>query len=302
MICPNCKREAGEGYRFCQYCGHSVNNAEPNSYNSAGNMNQKQNVQGPRKKTNSALIALIILGAGVLFSAAIIFIGYNVIKGRSLQERAEGKIISTEEEETLKKKKKKNKKETTEEEASVQESSEETQAESTLESSAYEETTMAATPVYTTLYVVNCKQSISLRSAPSTQATAIRQIPLGSAVSFIQNSTDGFYQVSYMGDTGYALASFLSENPSNSYTPPQTYSYSYNNHNYDYYDGGWYGYVVDCKESITLRESPSTSAREIMQIPLHSVIWVNNYVGSDFLYVSYDGYRGYVLARYVEEY
>lgn len=301
MICPNCKREAGEGYRFCQYCGRAINNNQEHSDNYPRNINQAPKNQGSGKKPNSVLIALLILAAGVLFSAAIIFIGYNVIKGRSLQERAEGKIISTEEEEeTLKKKKKKDKKETTEEEASVQESSEETEAESTLESPAYEETTMAATPVYITLYVVNCKQSISLRSAPSTQATAIRQIPLGSAVSFIQNSTDGFYQVSYMGDTGYALASFLSENPSNSYRPPQTYSY--NNYNYDYDDGGWYGYVVECKESITLRESPSTSAREIMQIPLHSVIWVNNYVGSDFLYVSYDGYRGYVLARYVEEY
>ena len=83
-----------------------------------------------------------------------------------------------------------------------------------------------------------------------------------------------------------------------SYRPPETYSVR---RDYDE-DGMYYGYVVNCRESITLRESPSTKAREIMQIPLHSVIMVYNSVGSDFLYVSYQGYYGYVLASYVESY
>ena len=151
--------------------------------------------------------------------------------------------------------------------------------------------------MYTTLYVVNCTQSISLRTSPSTKATAIRPIPLGAAVSFVQNYTDGFYQISYIGDTGYALASYLSSDPTSSYRPPETYIHR----DYDE-DGMYYGYVVNCRESITLRESRSTKAREIMQKPLHSVIVVYNSVGSDFLYVGYQGYYGYVLASYVELY
>ncbi len=64
---------------------------------------------------------------------------------------------------------------------------------------------------YKTMYVVNCTESISLRVSPSTQAQTIRQIPLGAAVSCISTAENGFYQISYLGDTGYALASYLSE-------------------------------------------------------------------------------------------
>ena len=107
-----------------------------------------------------------------------------------------------------------------------------------------------------------------------------------------------------MGDTGYALASYLSSNPASSYRQSETYSAYNGYYDYDYYeyDDIFYGYVVDCKESITLREAPSTSAKEIIQIPLNSVLLVYGYTDSDFFYVSYGDYYGYVLASYVEIY
>ena len=67
--------------------------------------------------------------------------------------------------------------------------------------------------VLTTLYVVNCNESITLRVSDSTNAKEIRQIPLGAAVSFMENAANGFYKVSYNGSTGYALASYLSVDP-----------------------------------------------------------------------------------------
>ena len=298
MVCPNCKKEANENGSFCQHCGYSFNNSV-NSSNGNNRVNQSRNNPVPKEKTSVALVALIIIISGVLISAGIIFIGYNIVKGRNLQKYAEEKVDDSEEVSPKKKKNKtkKSKEETSEEETSTRESSLAASEESTYESSSYNETTVAA-PIYTTLYVVNCAKSISLRTSPSTKATSIRQIPLGAAVSFVESSTDGFYQISYMGDTGYALASYLSTDPTSSYRPPETYS------TVRYYDEDdiFYGYVVNCKESITLRESPNTKAREIMQIPLHSVIVVYNSAGSDFLYVSYQGYYGYVLASYVEEY
>ena len=301
MICPNCKREADEGNRFCKYCGYSFDDNSLNPSNSDTDTDKSTNKKAAAKKTNGAVLAVIILAAGVLLSAGILFIGYNVIKGRSLEKYVE-ENADHDKEVSPKKKKKKNKeskKETSEEETSAtQESSLETSEETTYETYSYEETVATQEPMYTTLYVVNCAQSISLRTSPSTKATTIRQIPLGAAVSFVQNSTDGFYQISYMGDTGYALASYLSSDPTSSYRPPETYSVR---RDYDE-DDMYYGYVVNCRESITLRESPSTKAREIMQIPLHSVIMVYNSVGADFLYVSYQGYYGYVLASYVESY
>lgn len=135
---------------------------------------------------------------------------------------------------------------------------------------------------YDTMYVVNCNASITLRTSPSTKASEIRQIPLGEAVSYIEGAANGFYKVSYMGDTGYALASYLSYS-----APSAAPVYSTMK-------------VVNCKESITLRTSPSTSASEICQIPLYSVVSYIEPAANGFYKVSYLGRTGYALASYLE--
>lgn len=130
------------------------------------------------------------------------------------------------------------------------------------------------------LYVVNCRESITLRLNPSTKAAEITQIPLYAAVEFIDVAENDFYYVSYNGQHGYALASYL-----DSYEP-QLYT-------------GTVGEVVNCKESITLRTSPSTKAAEITQIPLGEVV---DYIeaANEFYLVDYMGQKGYVLASYIE--
>lgn len=57
--------------------------------------------------------------------------------------------------------------------------------------------------------VVNCKQSITLRTKPTVYADEITQIPLGAVVGFIDNAGNGFYKVNYDGVIGYALSSYL---------------------------------------------------------------------------------------------
>ena len=64
--------------------------------------------------------------------------------------------------------------------------------------------------VYDTMYVVNCKESITLRTSDSTSAKEICQIPLGAAVSYVSTAGNGFYKIIYLGNTGYALGSYLS--------------------------------------------------------------------------------------------
>ena len=59
------------------------------------------------------------------------------------------------------------------------------------------------------MYVVNCKQSITLRTQPSTSASEICQIPLYGAVIYHGMAENGFYEVSYLGNRGYALAEYL---------------------------------------------------------------------------------------------
>ena len=219
-------------------------------------------------------------------------------------------VLNKEKEETeetsrqmSKSKRKKNKDRTEEEETSKMEETSETE-ETTQETRVAQMQTISSTEaqaqqntqIYTNMYVVNCRESITLRTSPSTKASAIRQIPLGAAVSYIETSENGFYKVSYMGDTGYALSQYLSSYESDE--PPAL------GEEYIFRDG----VVVNCKTSITLRESASTSAKEITQIPLDSLVIVYEKTGNGFYYVGYpedgdlsseDLLYGYVLEGYI---
>ena len=144
--------------------------------------------------------------------------------------------------------------------------------------------------VLTTLYVVNCNESITLRVSDSTNAKEIRQIPLGAAVSFMENAANGFYKVSYNGSTGYALASYLSVDPYDHYVASTTASTV------------WSGKVVRCNEYITLRRTPSTKGEEITKIPLGAIVTVYSGADNGFYYIYYDGFEGYALAGYIDAY
>ena len=150
----------------------------------------------------------------------------------------------------------------------------------------------AMTQVLTTLYVVNCNESITLRTADSTSAKEIRQIPLGAAVSFMENAANGFYKVSYNGSTGYALASYLSVDPYNHYVASTTAAT----------DTSWTGKVVRCNEFITLRKTPSTKGEEITKIPLGAIVTVYGSADNGFYYIDYGGIEGYALASYIDTY
>lgn len=137
-------------------------------------------------------------------------------------------------------------------------------------------------PEYMTMYVVNCNESITLRTEPSTSASEILQIPLGAAVSYISSASNGFYRISYLGYTGYALASYLSEEAQENDTLYVTMR------------------VVNCRESITLRTSPSTAAAEICQIPLGATVSYIEVAANGFYKIVYLGRTGYALASYLE--
>ena len=129
------------------------------------------------------------------------------------------------------------------------------------------------------LWVVLCDESISLRSAPDTTAKVITQIPLCGKVEFVDTAINGFYQVRYNGQLGYALAAYLD------YFEPQIYT-------------GQTMTVINANQSVTLRTSPYTTAEEIMQIPVGAVVdWVES--KRDFHLVTYNDQIGYVLGTYL---
>ena len=133
--------------------------------------------------------------------------------------------------------------------------------------------------VVATYFVVNCRESITLRNAPSVYAAEITQIPLGQAVGFIENAGNGFYKINYDGLVGYALAQYLSKIKYSQDMPT--------------------GRVVNCRESITLRERPSVYAAEITQIPLGAqIIYIGN-ASNEFYKIQYRGYVGFALKAYI---
>lgn len=136
------------------------------------------------------------------------------------------------------------------------------------------------TNVVATYFVVNCKEWITLRSAPSTSASALERIPLGQAVGYIEDAGNGFYKINYDGVVGYAAASYLSTNK-----PTSTRRKAK---------------VVNCKEWITLRQTPSTSAASLARIPLGSYVSYISNASDGFYCIEYNGMRGYALQAYLE--
>ena len=83
--------------------------------------------------------------------------------------------------------------------------SENTDTDNYEESDAYTEETDG-----TICYVINCNESITLRTEPDVSAAEICQIPLGAEVEVIQGAPNGFVQVSYQGMVGFCLGNYLS--------------------------------------------------------------------------------------------
>lgn len=138
-------------------------------------------------------------------------------------------------------------------------------------------TAFADNSIKATYFVVNCKESITLREYPSVYARELAQIPLGQAVGFIEVVNEDFSKVNYDGLIGYVLSDYIS--PTSSFRDAT---------------------VVNCRQSITLREEATTYARELIQIPLGAHVKYLGVETSSFYKVQYRGMVGYVLKTYIE--
>ena len=131
-----------------------------------------------------------------------------------------------------------------------------------------------------TVYVVGCEQWITLRSYPSTKSSALRHVPLYSAMTYLGEAGNGFAMVNYNGVTGYVLNGYID------YMEPQVADRQMQ--------------VVNCRQSITLRSEPSTKAAEITQIPLGATVTLLYWkYHPDFYLVNYNGLTGYALKSYL---
>ena len=132
-----------------------------------------------------------------------------------------------------------------------------------------------------TLFVVKCSDYISLRSQPETAASVITTIPLGEQVNFLSYAENGFDRISYRGQTGYALAEYLSDTAESGGAAAVTLQ------------------VANCNDWISLRSAPSISASQICTVPLGEAVTFISTDANGFDKVTYRGITGYVLAKYL---
>ncbi len=131
-----------------------------------------------------------------------------------------------------------------------------------------------------TMFVVNCDDWVSLRSAPDSGSARLAKVPLGAAVEAYYYN--GLYnECRYNGTWGYILSQYLSS---------------------DYGHVSYMGtmYVANCQNWVTLRRYPSTDAPEVTRVPLGASVEAYYYNG-EFAYCLYDNLEGYILRQYLSD-
>ena len=58
--------------------------------------------------------------------------------------------------------------------------------------------------------------------------------------------------------------------------------------------------VVNCNEWVSLRQRPSTSAKRLVKVSLGAIVSNCRQVNDEWIYAEYDGYSGYILAKYLQ--
>ena len=58
--------------------------------------------------------------------------------------------------------------------------------------------------------------------------------------------------------------------------------------------------VVNCNEWVSLRAAPRTSAKRLVKVSLGSIVDNCRQIDDEWIYAEYDGYSGYILAKYLQ--
>lgn len=144
--------------------------------------------------------------------------------------------------------------------------------------------TNAAEPVpkvSDTMVVVKVDSYVNLRQSASTKSASLGTVKLGKSVTGCTYAGNGFIECDYGSKHGYILAKYLKTTSglgTGTPIPDQK--------------------VCKVNEYVSLRESPSTSALRLKEVPLKAV--VRNCVSyGTWVYCEYNGKYGYVLSKYL---
>ncbi|MBQ6595705.1 MAG: SH3 domain-containing protein [Clostridia bacterium] len=134
------------------------------------------------------------------------------------------------------------------------------------------------------MMVVNVNEFVTLRSYPSTKASAVTRVSKGQIVdAYYYDST--WMHCYYNGMEGFILSKYLSGSYYGGYSASGSYLGAKQ--------------VVKCKEWVSLRATPSSSATRLAYVPLGAYVDAYTY-DSRWYYCCYKGQYGYILAYYLK--
>ena len=117
--------------------------------------------------------------------------------------------------------------------------------------------------------------TLYLRSQPNTDSEILAELPDGATFQITSNDTEGWYGVSFDGQSGYVSADYVSLS-----------------------DAVNTGYVQTTVHPVVLRAGAGSAFAALAEIPEGTVLPVSGSYGSWYR-VSYEGYVGYVSGGYV---
>ena len=120
--------------------------------------------------------------------------------------------------------------------------------------------------------------SLRLRSAPSTSASVVTTLDKSVAVAILDDSTDGWYKISYNGDTGYVSADYLTVDQDNLFTT--------------------YGRINTT--GVNVRSGASTDSSVLATIEEDAVVTINGLVDGWYDVTCEYGTEGYIRSDYVD--
>ena len=150
-----------------------------------------------------------------------------------------------------------------------------------------------------TIYYANVSDFLTLREGASTSAKEITRLAPFTSMQIIERSGKMAYvYVLDSGLTGWVNTEYIISNINFSVGGGQANNAT-NNNPYDIRIGGYYYANVD--EFLTLRESPSTSGREIRKLAPGTSLIIVDIANSEFCYVHVEmtDERGYVMSSYL---
>lgn len=261
----------GNGYRQNQYGGnmgnHSNNGNYGNNVNRGNNGNYGNNAnygnygyqQNQPQKNNGGLIAAVsVLGVLVVAVAVFLILWFSGIIGKTEKSVEDNTSAYVQQEEKK-------------EEAPAP-------------------PTPAPEPV--TMYVANVKTSIYFRSQPTeVDSNIICEIPLRTAISFIENVDAVFAKIIYNGQEGYVKREYLSSTMPAAPAPSAA-------------DGNTsvssYKYIANVKNSVYFRSQPTELDSNIMgEIALGVKVGYIERTNNVFSKIYYNGKYGYVKTQYL---